>query len=77
MQISLLSREQITEIYNTKMKYDFPPMELKPLQRILDAYDKNLYECYALLKDSDSSDEILGYAFFVKMDNHYLLIILL
>ena len=72
MQISLLSREQITEIYNTKMKYDFPPMELKPLQRILDAYDKNLYECYALLKDSDSSDEILGYAFFVKMVNHYL-----
>ena len=72
MQISLLGREQITEIYNTKMIYDFPPMELKPLPRILDAYDKNLYECYALLKDSDSSDEILGYAFFVKMDNHYL-----
>jgi len=72
MQISLLGREEITEIYNTKMIYDFPPMELKPLPRILDAYDKNLYECYALLKDSDSSDEILGYAFFVKMDNHYL-----
>ncbi len=72
MQISLLGREQITEIYNTKMKYDFPPKELKPLQRILDAYDKNLYECYALTDDEDSSREVLGYAFFVKMDNHYL-----
>jgi len=72
MQISLLSREQITEIYNTKMKYDFPPMELKPLQRILDAYDNNLYECYSLTDDEDNLKEVLGYAFFVKMDNHCL-----
>lgn len=72
MQISLLGREEITEIYNTKMIYDFPPMELKPLPRILDAYDKNLYECYALTDDENNSKDVLGYAFFVKMDNHFL-----
>lgn len=81
MKIALLDKEQIAFIYNNFMIHDFPPTELKPLARMIDAYDKGVYECYALLEDSvDISDkdarktrDILAYAFFFCTDNHYLL----
>jgi len=78
LKIHLLNREQIAQIYHTRMVQDFPPMELKPLQRMQDAYDQGNYVCYALLEEgkdigpATKAEDILAYAFFVKMDNHYL-----
>lgn len=77
MKLTLLNRNQIELIYNVKMIYDFPPLELKPLHIILSAYDSGVYICYALVEDSyveddTDADSILGYAFFVKRDNDYL-----
>ncbi len=69
MRLIMLNKEQLAEIYRTKMVNDFPPMELKPLDRMFEAYDKGNYACYAMINDAE---EVLGYALFVKMDNHYL-----
>lgn len=69
MNIYELDRKQIIDIYNTRMVNDFPANELRPLKMILEPYDKGTYICYAIKEDSD---DVLGYAFFVKHKNHYL-----
>lgn len=64
MELRELSTLQIIFVYNTYMKEDFPPDELKPLKSILDMMDKGIYECLGLYEDN----EFLAYAFFVR--NH-------
>lgn len=64
MELRELSTLQIIFVYNTYMKEDFPPDELKSLKTILDMMDWGIYECLGLYEDS----EFLAYAFFVK--NH-------
>lgn len=71
MNIITLSKEQITYIYNSRMVKDFPPTELRPLAKIIEPFEMGKYTGYGLVDDSDC-DEILAYAFFVKMGNHYL-----
>ena len=71
MKIIELSRNQIIDIYSSKMVNDFPADELRPLKMITGPYDKGIYKCYAIVDKSDEGD-ILGYAYFVKNDNHYL-----
>lgn len=62
MELRELSTLQIVFIYDTYMKEDFPPDELKPLKAILDMMDKGIYECLGLYEDN----EFLAYAFFVR-----------
>lgn len=62
MQLRKLSTLQIVFIYNTYMKEDFPPDELKPVKAILDMMDRGIYECLGLYHD----EEFLAYAFLVK-----------
>lgn len=68
MTIVPLSKDQVAEIYQTHLCRDFPPDERKTLNIILKAMDAGNYECYAL-----TEDELLGYAFFVKLEQDYLL----
>lgn len=62
MELRELSTLQIIFVYNTYMKEDFPPDELKPLKTILDMMDKGIYECLGLYEDN----EFLAYAYFVR-----------
>lgn len=62
MELRELSTLQIIFVYNTYMKEDFPPDELKPLKSILDMMEKGIYECLGLYEDN----EFLAYAYFVR-----------
>lgn len=46
MEYKIASKEEIKEIYNTYMKSDFPPLELKPLQAIEYSVEKGWYKVY-------------------------------
>lgn len=63
MFFATLTREQIEKIYNECMKVDFPPNELKPLAMIFKAMEEGVYFCYGLMEE----DEVLGYAFLLKL----------
>lgn len=69
MTLETLDKNQITDIYNKRMKIDFPPSELKPLDMIFNAMDKGMYECYGLT----DNDEILGYVYVIKLGKDYLI----
>lgn len=62
MELRELSMLQVIFVYNTYMKEDFPPEELKPLKAILDITERGLYDCLGLYHD----DEFLAYAYFIK-----------
>ena len=51
--VKVLTEREIAEIYNTYMKQDFPPNELKPLSHILRSMEKGygLLDYFAILKD--------------------------
>lgn len=70
MRIRILTEEaEIEHIYHYLMKRDFPPNELKPLQSILRAWKSGEYYCFVLHEEQ----EILGYAFFARNRDDYLL----
>jgi len=69
MELKPLNRVLIEQIYNERMEEDFPPSELKPLNIILEAVSKNIYECYGLF----DKEEIAGYIFLIKCGNDYLI----
>lgn len=52
------SWDEITEIYNTHMKKDFPPAELKPLNAIKYSVEKGRYTMYIAYDDTG----VKGYA---------------
>ena len=71
MEIRELSAEQLTEIYNTHMRVDFPPAELKPLDRILMLQEMGLYKGFGWVKEEEGkSAEILAYALLVQPEYH-------
>lgn len=53
-----MKESEITKIYETRMKKDFPPMELKPLHSIIDMTEQGIYECLSVY-----DREQVGYAF--------------
>lgn len=69
MNIVLLSESQIKDIYKTRLVKDFPRDEVRPLSRILGSLSKGEYVAFGLNKN----EEILGYAFCVKLGERYLL----
>ena len=68
MNVKILTKQQVEFIYKTSMMFDFTDEERKPVSMILEAMDKGVYECLGLMEE----EEILGYAFFYKMDKDYL-----
>ena len=71
MEIRELSVAQLTEIYNTHMRVDFPPEELKPLDRILTLQEKGLYKGFGWVKEEPGQPaEILAYALLVQPEYH-------
>lgn len=62
MELRILDRKQIAHIYDTYMKADFPPDELKPLSAMEQMMDRGIYECLGLY----DGDRFAAYGFFVK-----------
>ena len=60
MKLKACTLNEITEIYNTYLVVDFPKNEVKPLSRITELYEKQLYFAYGLYGDDHA---LLAYAF--------------
>ena len=60
--IVTLTLEQAEALYDTRMKRDFPPDELKPFSMIRDAVGRDEYVCYGAMNEG----EIVAYAFFAR-----------
>lgn len=59
---------QVEALYKTRLKKDFVRNELRPLSSLRRSWERNAYDCYGLF----DGDEILGYAFFVRLGNNFL-----
>ena len=68
MELRKLTKEQVKDVYNERMKFDFPRSELKPLEMIYKGMDNDYYECLGLYED----DKLIGYDFMVKHEKDYL-----
>lgn len=68
MDIIVLDKNQIKEIYETSMLKDFPDNERKPLAMIHKGMDNGTYECIGLV----NNDVIIAYAIFIKKGLDYL-----
>lgn len=55
-------------LYKSRLKRDFARNELKPLSAIRRLWDRDAYDCYGLFR----GEELLGYAFFVRIGRNYL-----
>ena len=65
-----LTEIEIKNVYNTEMKQDFQPDELKPLSMIQDALSRGEYDAYGIFA---SDSKRIGYAFILKMPGVQLL----
>lgn len=62
MKLKLQTEAEIIQTYNTCMKQDFPPSELKPLKSILQLSKAGEYLCYEAYDETGC----LAYAYFMK-----------
>ena len=58
----------VAQRYKSRLQKDFDRSELKPLSSIRRAWDRDAYDCYGLFR----GEEILGYAFFVRIGGNLL-----
>ena len=58
----------VEKLYKTRLRKDFARNELKPLSSMRRFWEKDSYICYGLFDKED----ILGYAFFVRLGKNYL-----
>lgn len=66
MELKACTLNEISEIYNTYLVVDFPKNEVKPLSRITELYEKQLYFAYGLYGDGNA---LLAYAFLYAAPN--------
>lgn len=59
---------QIEVLYRSRLKKDFARNELKFLSGMRRSWENDAYDCYGLF----DGDELLGYAFFVRLERNYL-----
>lgn len=75
-----LTVRQVKTIYKKRMVKDFPFNERKPLRMIIRALRRQRYICLGLVDQPEghigtirnTEEDVLGYAFFVKIDDNYL-----
>ena len=58
MKLKILTKEELTELYNSEMVFDFPKSELKPLKGMLNLMDHGVYDPL-LVTDGEKA---VGYA---------------
>lgn len=69
MEIEMLTKQQIKQIYQNHLVNDFPANERRPLRAILKSMRRDTYICYGLT----DGGELMAYAFFVRQGRDYLL----
>ena len=69
MDIRTLTIEEIRQTYKEHLRYDFPPDELKPLDRIEVSINEGKYLCIGAFEDG----KLIAYAFFVMTGDKCLL----
>lgn len=69
MRLERLSKEQLEVVYMERMVEDFPPGEIKPLEMMYRAMDREIYECFGLYRE----EEPVGYTCLVKVGKDYLI----
>jgi len=72
MKMIPLTREDIVYIYEKYLVRDFDDNERKPLSLILRSLSEEIYEGYGFCRTDDIKNSLLGYAFFCKNGNKYL-----
>lgn len=63
-EIKTFDWEAIENLYNTYMQEDFPKSELRPINKIKEAYDDERNRTFALYEEG--KDELMGYAIYEK-----------
>ena len=58
MELKLLNKEELTDLYQKELVFDFPKSELKPLRAMLRLMDQGLYDPLLVLEDGHP----VGYA---------------
>lgn len=58
IELHKMNQKEITDIYESRMRYDFPVTELKPLENMIDMMERGVYECLLVSENS----EPVGYA---------------
>lgn len=71
MELIRLTKEQLKDIYENRMKDDFPEAELKPLDAMYSMMDLDCYDALAVLKD----DVVVGYSLLTKVPNREFLLL--
>lgn len=61
MELALIGAEELKSLYETRLREDFPPGELRPYDNMKYLLDKGLYRCFVCRE----AGELLGYALFV------------
>ena len=69
MRLGKLTKAQMEKIYQERMKEDFPPNELDPLEVINESVERGNYECFGLM----DGEGITGYTFLIKHGEDYLI----
>lgn len=65
-----LNKTELENVYNTEMKQDFHPDELKPLSMIQEALPRGEYDAYGIFPEGSNR---IGYAFILKLPGVQLL----
>lgn len=66
MELTRLTKEQLKNIYENRMKDDFPVAELKPLEAMYDMMDRDCYDALAMCVNQ----EVVGYSLLTKIPGH-------
>ena len=69
MTIEPITYEELSVLYETRLKVDFPPTELRPLSNMKMLLDKGAYRCFACR----DGEKILAYALFAVAEGAALL----
>ena len=75
IRLRTLTLEELREIYDNRMRRDFPPEELKPFRKIQEMYESGHYVGYGACTE-EYEKQILAYALFsrlrIREQRHYL-----
>lgn len=66
MNIKEMNKEQLDNLYEEHLVFDFPKEELKSLAMLQSYMDKGQYTVYGMYEE----DELLAYAMFVHLEGH-------
>ena len=65
IELRKMDKKEITNIYEFRMRHDFPVTELKPLENMIDMMERGVYECLL----ASENGEPVGYALVLILED--------